>query len=33
MSEPAIEVAKVHLFDSVEQMTQAGLPVLMQERL
>ncbi len=33
MSEPAIEVAKLHLFDSVEQMNQANLPAAMQERL
>lgn len=32
-SEPAIEVAKVHLFDSVEQMNQARLPVAIQQRL
>ena len=32
-SEPAIEVAKLHLFDSVEQMNEAGLPAQMQQRL
>ena len=33
MSQPAIEIAKVHLFDSVEEMAKAGLTALMQERL
>ena len=33
MSEPAIEIAKVHLFDSVAQMDEAGLAAPMQERL
>ena len=32
-SEPAIEVAKLHLFDSVEQMAQAKLSAPMQQRL
>ncbi len=33
MSQPAIEIAKVHLFDTPEQMSQAGLTHGMQERL
>ena len=32
-SEPAIEAAKLHLFDSVEQMAQAGLTAPMQQRM
>ena len=32
-SEPAIEAAKLHLFDSLEQMNQAGLTAAMQQRM
>ena len=33
MSAPSIELAKQHLFDSIEQMQQAGVPAPMQQRL
>lgn len=33
MSQPSIEIAKRHLFDSVDQMNEAGLAAPMQERL
>ena len=33
MSQPSIEIAKLHLFDSVEQMNEAKIPAPMQERL
>lgn len=33
MSAPSIELAKEHLFDSVEQMQQAHVPAAMQQRL
>ena len=33
MSQPSIEIAKLHLFDSVEQMNEAKIPAPMQDRL
>lgn len=33
MSAPSLELVKVHLFDSVDQMQQANLPAQMQQRL